>query len=311
MILDFSNAAGDILGRVAGAWSALENAAAKVMASLADAKARLDALAKHMNFPGDAFQVSWSSGKLRIRLKQQAAELRRELISIKASHSLRNGAGESVRPFYNRKNSIYELRKNASAYAALYHETIDTGGGAVRVSAGAVSAWGSVSAGLYMIGADGEQKFSPGVRAEAGASVTALDVEWDQHWFGDDNFGLDTSVDLTIGEASASGIVTAQLFNADGKPDVQIYAEAKAEAILAEARGSVGLSILGGGVTVSGGVRAGVGAHFTAGLKDGVVQCDIGASLGIGFSLSFEVDLGSMVKTLAGSAFSALGFLFH
>lgn len=46
----------------------------------------------------------------------------------------------------------------------------------LMVTVGEAEAHASVSAGLYVIGADGEKKFSPGVNAEVGASVTAFEA---------------------------------------------------------------------------------------------------------------------------------------
>lgn len=56
---------------------------------------------------------------------------------------------------------------------------------------------------------------------------------------------------------------------------------------------------------VKGSVKVGVGAHADIGMKDGVIKCEIGASLGVGFDVGFEVDVGGMVNTVADAAKSA------
>ena len=129
----------------------------------------------------------------------------------------------------------------------MYEGTFDVGeNGEIGVTVANAEAHASVSAGFYVIGADGEKKFSPGVNAEVGASVTALEVEWEQQWLGDENLGLNTDAKVTVGKAEAKANATAQVFGEDGKLDVQLGASAKAEAIAAEAEGSVGVNVLGG-----------------------------------------------------------------
>lgn len=49
---------------------------------------------------------------------------------------------------------------------------------------------------------------------------------------------------------------------------------------------------------VFGGVNFGIGAHADVGYKDGVLKCDIGASLGVGVSLDVEIDISGMVETV-------------
>ena len=42
----------------------------------------------------------------------------------------------------------------------------------------------------------------------------------------------------------------------------------------------------------------GIGAHADVGIKDGKLKVDIGASLGIGASIGFELDVGGTVKAV-------------
>lgn len=58
---------------------------------------------------------------------------------------------------------------------SLYDGKFDIGDyGQIGVVVGQAEAHAIVSAGLYTVDANGEKKFSPGVNAEVGASVTAL-----------------------------------------------------------------------------------------------------------------------------------------
>ena len=204
--------------------------------------------------------------------------------------------------------TVAELKKSISANVSLYDGTFTNdflGGGSVNVVVGNAEAHANVSAGLYVMGADGEKKFSPGVNAEVGASVTALDVEWEQQWLGDEIFGLNSDVEVKVGDAGAKADVGVQLYGEDGKPKPQFGASAKAEATAAELEGSVGVNVLGGEVGVSGSVSVGIGAHADVGYKDGVFKFDIGASIGLGVSVGAEVDIGGMVDTVCDTAESA------
>lgn len=213
---------------------------------------------------------------------------------------------EDAPTFYKKQETIAEAKKSASASVSLYEGTFDVGeNGEIGVTVANAEAHASVSAGFYVIGADGEKKFSPGVNAEIGASVTALEAEWEQQWLGDENLGLNTDAKVTVGKAEAKANATAQIFGDDGKLDVQLGASAKAEAIAAEAEGSVGVNILGGEVGVSGSVNVGIGAHADVGYTDGVLKFDIGASLGVGVSFGAEIDVGGMVDSVCDAASSA------
>lgn len=208
--------------------------------------------------------------------------------------------------FYKRQITLAEIKKQVQASASIYKGTYDLGDwGEANVTVGEAEAHASVSAGLYVIGADGEKKFSPGVNAEVGASVTAFEAGWENQLLGDENFGLNADAKVTVGKAEAKADATAQIFGSDGKLDAQLGASAKAEAIAAEVEGSAGINVLGGEVGVKGSVNVGIGAHADVGYRDGVVKVDIGASLGVGASVALEVDVGGMVDTITDTATAA------
>ena len=208
--------------------------------------------------------------------------------------------------FYKRQITLAEIKKQVQASASIYKGTYDLGDwGEANVTVGEAEAHASVSAGLYVIGADGEKKFSPGVNAEVEASVTAFEAGWENQLLGDENFGLNADAKVTVGKAEAKADATAQIFGSDGKLDAQLGASAKAEAIAAEVEGSAGINVLGGEVGVKGSVNVGIGAHADVGYRDGVVKVDIGASLGVGASVALEVDVGGMVDTITDTATAA------
>lgn len=208
--------------------------------------------------------------------------------------------------FYDRDYTIAEIDATASVSASIYEGKFDVGeNGEINVVVGNAEAHAGISAGLYVIGADGEKQFMPGVNAEIGASVTAFEADWEQQWLGDENLGLNTEVGVTAGKVGGKGEVNAQLFSEDGKLDVQVNAEAKLEAIAVEAEGSVGVNVLGGEIEASAGVNVGIGAHAEVGYKDGKFKFDVGASLGVGVSVDVEIDVGGMVDTVVDGAQAA------
>lgn len=205
--------------------------------------------------------------------------------------------------FYDRDYTIAEIDASANVSASLYDGTFDVGeNGDIQVVVGNAEAHAGISAGLYVIGPDGDRQFMPGVNAEVGASVTVFEADWEQQWLGDENLGLNTEVGVTAGEAGGKAEVNAQLFSEDGSLDVQLNAEAKLEAIAGEVEGSVGVNVLGGEVEATAGVNVGIGAHAEAGYKDGVLKLDAGVSVGLGVSINVEVDIGGMVDTVVDGA---------
>lgn len=213
---------------------------------------------------------------------------------------------EEAPNFYKRKYTIAELKGQLQGTYSMYNGNFDLGDwGQLDVTLGSAEAHASISAGLYRIEADGRKTFSPAVDAEIGASVTALEIDWENQLMGDENLGLNADASITVGEASANASAKAQIFGEDGKLNVQAGLEAKAEAIAAEVEGSVGVNVLGGEVGVKGSVNVGVGAHANVGYRDGVFKIDVGASLGVGASISLDVDVGGMVDTVCDAAQAA------
>lgn len=204
--------------------------------------------------------------------------------------------------FYDKKATIFEAKSEAKASVNLYSNETSWGkeGGLANakggITLGEAEAHASIAAGLYVVGTDGKQIFSPGVNAECGASVTVFAAEIEGQ-FGNDMLGINGDAGITVGKAEAKADIGVQLIGEDGKLDVQFGASASAEAIAAEAEASVGINVLGGEIGVTGGVNFGIGAHADVGYRDGVFKLDVGASLGVGVSLDVEVDVGGMVDT--------------
>lgn len=221
-----------------------------------------------------------------------------------------NTVRDDIPDFYEKEIAVAEWKKKAGISASLYEGAFDLQDfGNLDVVVGNAEAHAGVSAGLYVSKTDADGKidrvFSPGVDAEIGASVTALSVGWENQLLGDENFGMNADASISAGKVSAKADIGAQLYNEDGNLDVQLEASASAEAIAAEAEGSIGINVLGGEVGVSGSVNVGVGAHADVGYKDGVFKFDVGASLGVGVSFGVEIDVGGMVDTVCDKAETA------
>ena len=210
--------------------------------------------------------------------------------------------------FYDREQTLLEVGIGGALYGNLIQlgdrEDTDGDGTYGYIAVGEGEIHGSLTAGLYVLNGDGKRVFSPGVSAEVGASVSLIHGEGQWQALGDENFGLNLEGEFSLGKAEAKAGAEVQIFGEDGKLKLQASAEAKAEAIAAEVEGSIGLNVLGGEVEVKGGVNFGVGAHAEIGIKDGVIKCDVGVSLGLGVSLAVEVDVGGMVSTVCEAATS-------
>ena len=212
--------------------------------------------------------------------------------------------------FYKRQVTLGEWSAEKKASVSLYDGTFDTPlGGTATVTVGEAEAHAGISAGCYIIGKDGEQVFSPGVNAEVGVSVTGFNATYENQLLGNEMLGANVDGSVTALSASAEAELNVNFMGKDENGNVvfdpQVNVGVNAEAVLVEAEGSVGVNVLGGEVGVSGSVKVGVGAHADVGYKDGVFKCEIGASLGIGFDVGFEVDVGGMVDTVADAASSA------
>lgn len=161
-----------------------------------------------------------------------------------------------------------------------------------------------ITGGLYVskVGKDGKEYFvlEPGVHAEIGGSAGI--------WQGSAEGRLGNDVFAVTGECGASFV------EAEGKAELNLgivdgkfaaSAEASAEVNLVKAEGSVGVDIMGVEGKVGGSVSVGVGAHADIGYHDGKLTFDIGASLGVGASVTAEVDVSGLVENI-GDAVDSL-----
>ena len=214
--------------------------------------------------------------------------------------------------WYDKKGTILEAEAEAKIEGSVLKGQVGTSGeygnGSIEGKILTGEAHAKASAGLYVYDRDGDGNitriFSPGVDAEIGASIAAFALA------ANGRFGLGENNNMLgvygNAEASALSAEAKAKFTVNSK---QVYGKASAEANLVEAKGSAGVSVLGTDIGVSGSVKVGIGAHAEAGFVDGKLKVDVGAAIGVGFSVGFEVDVSGTVDAVCGAAKSAWDFV--
>lgn len=215
--------------------------------------------------------------------------------------------GKEAPVYMDRSATVYEVSYGGELLYDNFHQIgdrKDTDGDGTNgyVAFGESELHASIAGGFYVYSADGKKVFSPGVHAELGGSFSAIHAEGEAQLVGNDMLGVDVGGELNAGRVEGELSGDIQFADENGKFNPQFSAKASAEAIAVEAEADIGLDILGGGVKGTAGINVGVGAHADIGYKDGVLKCDIGASLGVGVSLDVEIDIGGMVETAVEGA---------
>jgi len=106
------------------------------------------------------------------------------------------------------------------------------------------------------------------------------------------------------------GEVSASLFDENGNVSPALSGSVMAEAVAASAAGTVSGSFAGVTASASGGVNVGLGAHADFGITPTSITCDVGASLGIGASFGFSVDIGGAVEAVCSTAQAIWNYFF-
>ncbi len=204
--------------------------------------------------------------------------------------------------FYKKRGTILDVKGEAKAEGSVIDGKIS---GDSKYAEGSLEgkvltgeAHASAAAGLYVYekDKDGNTKriFSPGVNAEVGASASVLDGKAE----GRVGLGKDKNALGLYGDAEIKAL-TAEAKAKVAVNRKEVFAGASAEADVAKASAHGGVSVLGTDVGVSGSVKVGVGAHANVGYTDGKVKVDVGAALGVGVDVGFEVDVGGTVKGIS------------
>ena len=176
--------------------------------------------------------------------------------------------------------------------------------GSYEVAAFKAEANASAYAGLYSYTEDGQKRFTPGFGAEIGVGVTAFTASA-AGAIGGEYFDVHGNAAVNVGKADAKASVNMGLFDKNGNLNPQLGANLSAEALAAEVTGTAGVKIAGTDLNVTGSLNVGIGAHANFGLNDGKLSVDVGATLGIGASIKFDVDFSGTVNAIADKASSA------
>ncbi|MCI8950289.1 MAG: hypothetical protein HFG49_09635 [Lachnospiraceae bacterium] len=150
----------------------------------------------------------------------------------------------------------------------------------------------------------GELQFKPGIGGSIGGSLTAFTAE-EEAMLGNDMLGVYAKSTQTAGKVGAEAEGSVGLYDKDGNFNPSAYAGFSAQAIAGEITGSVGAKVLGADVSASGSLNYGFGAHANVGYKDGKVSLDIGATVGVGGSVSLEIDVSGTIDAACDLAEAA------
>lgn len=194
------------------------------------------------------------------------------------------------------KNLSVEGKLSYSALSASGEYTGDYLSAKGEINVGNVETHGTLYAGIF----NSEGKFAPGIGAEVGFSGSLLDMSGEVRT-GNDYFGQYVKGEVEVGKVGATASATFGLVDKNGQFNPSCGVGAEAEAILAQASGSAGYRIMGTDVGVSGSIGVGAGAHANIGLQDGKVSVDVGAYLGVGGSVSFELDFNDTYDTMVSA----------
>lgn len=189
------------------------------------------------------------------------------------------------------------IKAEAKVRGALYENKISCPNGSAGVSALVYDAYASAEAGLMSKDENGNLMINPHIDTKVGASFTALEAAG-AYAVGDEWMGADVNGNVTVGKVSGQAELTAGLRDKDGSFNPHAKLDASAEAILIDAKAQAGATVLGTRAEVEGSVNVGIGAHANMEIGDGKISCDIGASLGIGASISFTIDYSGTVDAV-------------
>lgn len=137
--------------------------------------------------------------------------------------------------------------------------------------------------------------------ASAGVGFSALSLE-KRGQIGNDYFNLHLKGNAKVLEGELKGELSAGLRDKDGRinPSAYIGGSAELNAVKAEVKG--GATIAGTDIDVTGGATVGLGAHAVFGVKNGKITADIGASVGLGFSVKLDIDTSRTIDYIVDNA---------
>lgn len=203
-------------------------------------------------------------------------------------------------PYFDQAETLHMVEVGPSVSATYYglEGSIDGPYGSLSGNMSVLSAEAHATAYAGLFSTDGH--FAPGVGAEIGASATAFSAEGTGR-LGNDYLGLYATGGVEVGHVGANAGISAGLYDGDGNFNPSLGASAEAEAILAQASGSAGATVLGTDIGVRGSIGVGAGAHANVGLQDGVLSFEVGAYIGVGGTVGFDIDFNNTYDTMVSA----------
>lgn len=155
----------------------------------------------------------------------------------------------------------------------------------------------SYAGSIFKTDENGNLVLDPKFAAQAGASFTAFTANGIAQ-IGNDMFGAGAEGHITVGKVGAEVGISTGLFDKEGNLSPNAHIDAEAEAILVDASAEGRVTALGVDTKAKASVNIGAGAHAKIDVGDGKICADIGASIGIGFSVSVEIDYSKAVDAV-------------
>lgn len=174
--------------------------------------------------------------------------------------------------------------------------------GKAEVYAGKIKKEASINAGVYVFERNGKKFVTPAVEAALGGSFSLIGFELASKRIGNDNVNMAISGGVDVGKVNAKATGCFSVLDKNGRFNPEVSLKGELEALAFEARGKGEIDVMGIKGNVEGSVNFGIGAHAKIGYEDGVFACDIGASLGLGGSVAFEVDTTEVVNAVVSGA---------
>ena len=198
---------------------------------------------------------------------------------------------------FSQASTVHSLSAEATASVSAWAAEGELSGryGSLSGNVSVLNAEASASAYAGLFSEDG--RFAPGIGAEFGLSASLFEAEGEAR-LGNNYLGAYVTGQAEVGSVSATASIDAGLYDENGNFHPSLGAGVEAEAIAAQVSGSAGVTVLGTDVGVTGSIGFGAGAHANVGLQDGVLSVDVGAYLGVGASVGFELDLNDTFDTI-------------
>ena len=200
-----------------------------------------------------------------------------------------------------KEKTAAQRRKEILENITIWEGSLSTKRSLLHFGDDAETDWGNYSYSADFLQAEAKASASVtagGIEAKVGVAFSAFTAEAAAQ-LGNDMLGAHGNVEVDIGHAEAEVGVSIGIWDDEGNLDLRAKADASAEVIVAEVSGTVGVDIAGTDIDLKGSLNFGVGAHASVGFEDGKFSLDVGASLGVGGSVSLEIDVSGTLDMIA------------